>query len=205
MAFRYAIALTGGIASGKSTVCNLLKLYGLRIIDADAIAHETLARMRDEVHALFGDAILDAHGDIDRKALGRRIFSDSSARKTLEALLHPPIREAIEAEAKRHDRLGGPYIVDIPLFFETKHYPIERVVVVYTPQPLQKARLMARDGLSDAEADARLRAQMDIEEKKRLATWVIDNSGNLKQLQQETERIFDEITHLFKQLMLCKP
>ena len=194
MAFRHAVALTGGIASGKSSACNLLRLYGLRIIDADTIAHGVLDREADAVRRLFGAEYLDPEGGVDRKRLGRLVFSDPAARKELEALLHPKIFDAIAAQSERHDALGGPYIVDIPLFFERGDYPIGKVVVVYAPRALQKIRLMARDGLDEEAAEARLAAQMDIEEKRRRADWVIDNSGNLKQLQQETERIFHEIT-----------
>ena len=196
MAFRHAVALTGGIASGKSSACNLLKLYGLRIIDADSIAHEVLDKEAGSVAELFGsDYLVD--GRVDRKKLGRLVFGDREARRRLEALLHPKIREEIARQSEAQDALGGPYIVDIPLFFETGGYPIDRVVVVYTPRPIQKRRLMEREGLSDEEAEARLDAQMDIEKKRQMATWVIDNSGNLKQLQKETERVFDEITRLW--------
>ncbi len=193
MAFEHAVALTGGIASGKSTACNLLRLYGLRVIDADAIAREALQAEAGRVAEIFGDRYV-VDGKVDRKALGALVFSDSEARKRLEELLHPKIREEIVRQSKEQDRLGGPYIVDIPLFFETGAYPIERVVVVYAPREIQKRRLMEREGLSEAEAEARLCAQMDIEEKKRRATYVIDNSGNLKDLQRECERIFKEIT-----------
>ncbi len=193
MAFEHAVALTGGIASGKSTACNLLRLYGLRVIDADAIAREALQAEAGRVAEIFGDRYV-VDGKVDRKALGALVFSDSEARKRLEELLHPKIREEIVRQSEEQDRLGGPYIVDIPLFFETGAYPIERVVVVYAPREIQKRRLMEREGLSEAEAEARLGAQMDIEEKKRRATYVIDNSGNLKDLQRECERIFKEIT-----------
>jgi dephospho-CoA kinase len=132
---------------------------------------------------------------VDRKKLGALIFSDETARKRLEYLLHPKIREEIERQSEAQDALGGPYIVDIPLFYETGSYPIDQVIVVYAPRETQKKRLMEREGLGEAEAEARLNAQMDIEEKRKRATWVIDNSGNLKQLQRETERIFDEITN----------
>jgi len=193
MAYEYAIALTGGIASGKSTVCNLLRLYGLRIIDADAIARQMLDAESQTIADLFGkEYIVDEK--VDRKALGRLIFSNKDARKKLEDLLHPKIRSEIERQSEKQDRLKGPYVVDIPLFYETGSYPIEKVIVVYAPREIQKRRLMDREGLSDEEAEARLNAQLDIEEKKKLATWVIDNSKNLKHLQQETEHIFNKIT-----------
>jgi len=193
MAYEYAIALTGGIASGKSTVCNLLRLYGLRIIDADAIARQMLDSESDAISKLFGkEYIID--DKVDRKALGRLVFFDKDARKKLEELLHPKIRAEIERQSKEQDRLKGPYIVDIPLFYETGNYAIEKVIVVYAPRDIQKRRLIDREGLSDEEAEARLNAQIDIEEKKKLATWVIDNSKNLKHLQRETEYIFNKIT-----------
>ncbi len=195
MAFKHAVALTGGIASGKSTVCNLLKLYGLRIIDADLIAREMLDKEAAEIAKLFGGEYL-REGRVDRKALGRLVFSDEEARRVLENFLHPKIREEIIHQSREQDALKGPYIVDIPLFFETGSYPIEEVVVVYAPRDIQKRRLMDREGLSEEEAEARLNAQMDIEEKRKRATWVIDNRGNLKELQRETERIFNEITNL---------
>jgi len=195
MAFEYAVALTGGIASGKSTVCNLLKLYGLRIIDADQIARELIDKEAAAIADMFGEAYVK-EGKVDRKALGRLIFGDEGARKALEGFLHPKIREEITRRSEEQDRLKGPYIVDIPLFFETEHYPIEKVIVVYAPREIQKKRLIEREGLTEEEAEARLNAQIDIEEKRRRATWVIDNSGNLKDLQRETERVFNEITHL---------
>ncbi|BDY13153.1 dephospho-CoA kinase [Hydrogenimonas cancrithermarum] len=194
MAFKHAVALTGGIASGKSTACNLLKLYGLRIIDADAIARQILDDEADAVAELFGDEYV-ADGKVDRKRLGQLIFSDKEARKQLEVLLHPKIREEIVRQSEVQDRLGGPYIVDIPLFFETGSYPIEKVIVVYAPRETQKKRLIEREGLGEEEAEARLNAQIDIEEKRKKATWVIDNSQNLKHLQRETERIFNQITN----------
>ena len=193
MAFKHAIALTGGIASGKSTACNLLKLYGLRVIDADAIARGMLDKEAPAIAELFGEAYLK-EGRVDRKALGKLIFSDEAARRALESLLHPKIREEIVRQSEAQDALGGPYIVDIPLFFETKNYPIDRVIVVYAPREIQKKRLIEREGLSEEEAEARLNAQLDIEEKRKRATWLIDNSQNLKHLQKETERIFEEIT-----------
>ncbi|WP_300365759.1 dephospho-CoA kinase [Hydrogenimonas sp.] len=193
MAFQYAVALTGGIASGKSTVCNLLKLYGLRIIDADQIARDQIDKEAAAIAEIFGKEYVK-DGKVDRKALGRLIFSDEGARRELERFLHPKIREEIYRQSETQDALKGPYIVDIPLFFETANYPIKDVIVVYAPREIQKKRLIEREGMSEEEAEARLNAQMDIEEKRKRATWVIDNSTNLKHLQRETERVFNEIT-----------
>lgn len=197
MAYEHAVVLTGGIATGKSSAGALLKLFGFRIIDADAIAHEILDREAARIAERFGEEML-AEGRVDRRRLGERIFADPEERKALEAIVHPPIREEILRRSEEQESLGKPYLIDIPLFFETgRDYPITRSVVVYAPRPLQLARLMKRDKLDEAEALQRLDAQLDIEEKRRRATWVIDNSGDLAQLSAECERVKEEILKAF--------
>jgi len=192
MAFKYAIALTGGIATGKSTVASLLALHGLRVIDADAIAHRLLDENSGWVAETFGEQFVE-NGKVLRSELGKVIFSDKAAKAKLEAFLHPLIRQAIEEESERQDRFRFPYLIDIPLYFETQAYPIRNAVVVYTPKAVQLQRFMKRNGFEEAEALRRIESQMDIEEKKRRATWVIDNSGDLKHLQDECERFVDLI------------
>jgi len=192
MAFKYAIALTGGIATGKSTVASLLALHGLRVIDADAIAHRLLDENSGWVAETFGEQFVE-NGKVLRSELGKVIFSDKAAKAKLEAFLHPLIRQAIEEESERQDRFRFPYLIDIPLYFETQAYPIRDSVVVYTPKAVQLQRFMKRNGFEEAEALRRIESQMDIEEKKRRATWVIDNSGDLKHLQDECERFVDLI------------
>lgn len=196
MAFKYAIALTGGIATGKSTVASLLGLNGLRIIDADTISHRILDENSSWVAEHFGNGFVKG-GKVDRPALGKLVFSDPEAKKKLENFLHPKIRAAIEAESEKQDRLGYPYLIDIPLFFETQSYPIKESVVVYTPKKLQLERFMKRNGFSEEESLRRIESQMDIEEKKARATWVIDNSSNLKHLQKECERFVETIKALY--------
>jgi len=196
MAFEYAIALTGGIATGKSTVASLLGLNGLRIIDADTIAHRILDENSAWVVERFGDAFVK-NGKVDRSALGKIIFADPEAKKELETFLHPKIRAAIEEQSEKQDKLKYPYLIDIPLFFETSSYPIKNSVVVYTPKALQLERFMKRNGFSEEESLRRIESQMDIEEKKARATWVIDNSSNLKHLQRECEQFVDNIKLLY--------
>ena len=196
MAFKYAIALTGGIATGKSTVASLLGLNGLRIIDADTIAHRILDENASWVAERFGDEYIQ-NAKVDRTALGKIVFSDPGAKKVLESFLHPKIRAAIEAESEKQDRLGYPYLIDIPLFFETASYPIQNSVVVYTPKAVQLERFMKRNGFSEEESLRRIESQMDIEEKKKRATWVIDNSSNLKHLQKECEQFVERIKALY--------
>jgi len=192
MAFEYAIALTGGIATGKSTVASLLALHGLRVIDADAIAHRLLDENSAWVADTFGGQYVK-DGRVLRSELGKIIFSDAGAKAKLEAFLHPKIRRAIEEESERQDRFMFPYLIDIPLYFETQAYPIKDSVVVYTPKAIQLQRFMKRNGFDEGEALRRIESQMDIEEKKRRATWVIDNSGDLKHLQAECEAFVDRI------------
>jgi len=194
MAYEHAVVLTGGIATGKSTAATLFSLYGFRIIDADRIAHEVLERSAPQIAERFGEEILLPDGGVDRKALGARVFADPKERKALEAMVHPPIREEILRRSEEQERFGKPYLIDIPLFFESGgDYPIERIVVVYAPRETQLRRLTAREGMSEADALRRLDAQLDIEEKKRRATWVVDNSGDLAQLAAECERVKGEI------------
>lgn len=196
MAFKYAIALTGGIATGKSTVASLLTLNGLRIIDADTIAHRILDENHLWVREHFGEEYVNGT-KVNRPLLGKKIFADPEAKKKLESFLHPKIRAAIEEESEKQDRLGYPYLIDIPLFFETSSYPIEHSVVVYTPKAIQLERFMKRNGFSEEESLRRIESQMDIEEKKARATWVIDNSSNLKHLQKECEQFVETIKALY--------
>ena len=192
MAFKYAIALTGSIATGKSSVVAILASYGFHIIDADKIAHQILEEQHEAIAELFGKALVK-EGKVDRKALGAIVFSDSSKRKMLEDLLHPLIYHEIERLSSQQDALGKPYFIDIPLFFENERYPIEKSLVVYTPEAQQLERLMYRDGHSDEEALNRINTQIPVEEKRKRASYVIDNSGTLTQLEKECERVKEEI------------
>jgi len=187
-AFEYAIALTGGIATGKSSAAKLFNAWGFEIIDLDAIAHQVLNAQQEKIAALFGAAYINKSG-VDRKALGKLVFSDVNQRKKLEALLHPIIQKEAASRAKVLDMMAGSYLVDIPLFFEFQGYPITRTIVVYAPREVQLQRLMRRDGYSVKEAEQRLDAQMDIEKKREQATFVIDNSGDLSQLKNECQRV----------------
>ena len=192
MAFKYAIALTGSIATGKSSTVKLLEASGFHIIDADKIAHKILDEQHQAIAEKFGDTLVH-EGKVDRKALGAIVFSDNTKRKELEALLHPLIYDEIERLSIEQDRLGKPYFIDIPLFFENKRYPIQKSLVVYTTEEQQLERLMQREGYTKEEALNRIQAQIPVEEKRKLATYVIDNSGTLTQLEKECERVKEEI------------
>ena len=192
MAFQYAYALTGGIATGKSTVVSLLKQSGFRVIDADRIAHDILDEQHKKIGEMFGESFVN-QDKVDRKRLGSVVFADPVKRKELEALLHPMIYDRISEASIKLDKRAEPYIVDIPLFYEGGRYAIENVIVVYANQAQQLERVMQRDNYSKEEALARIGSQIDIQEKRDNATHVIDNSGTLKQLEFETERIKNEI------------
>ncbi len=190
----YAIALSGGIGTGKSTVASLLRLYGFEVIDADFIAHRLLKEKQKEVVDLFGEGILK-EGEIDRKSLGARVFGDPKERARLEALLHPPIRQEILQKAQKLEAKAFPYFIDIPLFFEKRDdYPmVNQTLLIYAPRKLQVERIKKRDSLSMEEIEARLGAQMDIKEKVPMAHYILSNEGNLNDLTQEVERLIETI------------
>ncbi len=190
--FKNAIALTGGIATGKSTVCNLFKLHGFLTIDADKIAHKLLDQNSAKIATMFGEQYVE-NGKVLRKELGKIIFSNEENKLKLEAFLHPLIKDEIEIESRIFEEQGKPYFIDIPLFFEKMHYPIPKSLVIYTPKDIQIQRLMSRDNIDEQEAKLKISNQMDIEKKKELADFVIDNSTNLKNLQKEVERIIKEV------------
>jgi dephospho-CoA kinase len=197
MAFTHAVALTGSIATGKSTVAKMLSQAGFDIIDADTIAHTILNEQKDAIAQLFGTDVV-INDEVNRKALGAIVFADEGKRKMLESLLHPLIYTRIASIAEILDKEKKIYFVDIPLFFEGKRYPIEKVLLVYTLKEIQLKRLMARDKTQQHEAQQRIDTQIDIEEKVKYASYVIDNSGTLLQLKQETLRIVEEIKKDFK-------
>ncbi len=201
MEFPNAIVLTGGIATGKSSVCSLLSLYGFKIIDADKIAHVKLDESADRIAALFGSQFITA-GKVDRKKLGGIVFEDEIARGKLEALLHPLIKEEIYRQSQLCESKNIPYILDIPLFYEKKNYPIDEVAVVYCTPRQQVERLLQREGYTPHEAQNRIAAQLPIDEKKAQASFVIDNTRDLKHLQRETERFIDYIKEKYPALKI---
>ena len=190
--FSHAIALTGGIATGKSTVASLFMMHGFLTIDADKIAHKILDENVSKIIELFGEKyIID--NKVNRKELGNLIFNDQIQKKKLENFIHPLIKQQIIKDARIFEEQNKPYLIDIPLFFENKNYDIKNSIVVYTPKEIQISRLMDRDNSSQDEALSRINNQMDIEDKKMLASYIIDNSLNLKNLQKEVERVKKEL------------
>ena len=193
--FPNAYVITGSIASGKSTVVNLLKERGFSVIDADMIAHEQLEICKREILEVFGEQILDEAGKIDRKKLGAIVFREPKKLKNLEQILHPKIKAEILSKALQLECLGQVYFVDIPLFFEKKerYAEFKNVAVIYAPKELLLSRLMSRNGLSLNEAKARVELQMDIEQKRKMAKFIIDNSNDRENLQLELEKFLKQI------------
>lgn len=187
------IGLTGGIATGKSSVSAYLASKGALLIDADVIAREVMMPGHPVLAAAverFGQAILNEDGTLDRKKLGSIVFQQPEERKALEAITHPAIRremrERAAAYALQHpDKL---VVSDIPLLYESGlEDGFEEVMVVYVPRTVQRDRLMSRDGMTTAQAEARMDVQMDIERKKQLADIVIDNSGIWSETEQQID------------------
>lgn len=183
------IGLTGGIASGKSTVGKqLADLPEIAVLDADLVAHEVMAPTGPayaEVVAYFGQGILNAEGHIDRPKLGALVFNNPEALKALNERVHPHVRTAMQnwvADQRASGRIQTAFLM-IPLLYESNLTHLsEEVWVVYCTPEQQLERLMHRNGLNETEAKARLAAQWPIDKKRELADWVIENTGNAKDL-----------------------
>ena len=195
------IGLTGGIASGKSTVGRLLQRAGVDVIDADVLAREAvgvgsvgLAAIR----ARFGDDVMAADGGLDRKALGAIVFADESARRDLNAIVHPEVaRLAADRLTSLRDRGVDVAVYEVPLLFENGlDAMMDATILVACPEAVQLQRLMGRDGLSNDAAHARIASQMPLEEKRRRAGFVIENDGSLDALAAQTARVWREATGL---------
>lgn len=192
MAFKYAVVLTGSISTGKSSVAKIFSSFGWSIIDADIIAHQILDEQFEEIAKLFGTGVVNKE-KVLRKKLGKIIFNNKKKRELLESFLHPLIYKKIEQLSSKEDHFKKPYFIDIPLFFETKCYPIEKSLVVYTRKEKQLKRLIKRDGYSEQDALSRIEIQIDIELKRKYATYVIDNNNDMIQLKNECERVKEKI------------
>ncbi|MDM5278724.1 dephospho-CoA kinase [Paenibacillus silvae] len=187
------IGLTGGIATGKSSVSAYLASKGALLIDADVIAREVMMPGHPVLAAAvqrFGQAILNADGTLDRKKLGSIVFQHPEERKALEAITHPAIRKEMRERAAAYEMQHPDKLIvsDIPLLYESGlEDGFEEIMVVYVPREVQLERLMSRDQMTQADAEARIAAQMDIERKKERANIVIDNSGSWAQTEKQLQ------------------
>ena len=189
-----SVALTGGIASGKTTVARLLADLGAVIIDSDVLAREVVAPGSPGLAAIvarFGTGVLDHAGALDRQALGEIIFADDRARADLNAITHPAVR-ARRAELMAAAPADAIAVSVIPLLVETGLVDaFDAVIVVDVPVELQIARLQARNGLTEQTAWARVEAQASRQQRLAVATWVIDNSGTREQLAVQVGAVWD--------------
>jgi dephospho-CoA kinase len=184
----FAVGLTGGIGSGKSTVAECFAALGVPVIDTDVIARQLTepgSEALDAIRTAFGETVMQPDGTLDRAALRRRVFADTAARHQLEALLHPRIRQAV---GQALTALTAPYaLIVIPLLVETGSYRdvLSRVLVVDCPEALQIARVMARSGLAPDEVNAILAAQATRAERLAAADDVIVNTASPEALRSE--------------------
>jgi dephospho-CoA kinase len=192
------IGLTGGIASGKSTVCGMLQDRGCTIVDADEVAHQLLLKSQpcfSRVVEAFGVEILDSAGEIDRKKLGAIVFENQPFLETLEGIVHPQVIRQILAKLdimekeQRHTKV----VVDASLMIESGFYKSFKPLVVVTCKlEQQMERLIARNGLSESQARRRISLQVPLEQKLRFADHVIDNSGTLENTKVQVDALFAE-------------
>lgn len=196
------IGLTGGIASGKSTVARAFAARGVAVVDADQLARDVVAKGSEglaEVVAAFGPEVLTEDGTLDRAKLGARVFSDAEARRELEAITHPRIamlgmRRIAELQAS-----AAPYVLyEAALLVETgRHTTFPGLVVVVVTPETQLARLVERDGSSEQAARDRIASQLPMERKVEVATWVIHNDGSPEELDREVEKVHRAILERF--------
>ena len=191
--------LTGGIATGKSTVSSILREAGAIIIDADTIARDVVKKDLPAWHEIvikFGKEVLLPDGEIDRVYLGGIIFRDASKKDILNKIVHPhviqKVAELIEKIGKESP--GSVVILDVPLLIEARmDKGLKEVVLVYTPEDIQIKRLVERDKISNDEALLRIRSQMPIEKKREFSTIIIDNSGTMAATKKRALAIFDNL------------
>ncbi|TYR82186.1 dephospho-CoA kinase [Priestia megaterium] len=184
------IGLTGGIASGKSTVSNMLKKLGIPVIDADQIAREVVQKGKSaytEIVKTFGDQILQKDLEIDRAALGTVVFHNEEERKKLNSIVHPAVRREMVKQKEEQIKAGYDVVVlDIPLLFESQlSYLVDKVIVVYVDETTQLQRLQKRNELLKEEANARIQSQLPLIEKVPLADAVINNNGTVEETKQQ--------------------
>jgi dephospho-CoA kinase len=190
------VGLTGGIASGKSTVSEVLRELGAVVIDADQLSRDVVAAGTAGLAAVveeFGPAVLTEDGELDRPAVARIVFSDDAARRRLEGIVHPLVFEEVarlEAEAPE----GAVVVHDIPLLAESgRADSFDAVIVVEAPPELQLSRMMEHRGWTREESESRIAAQASPEDRRAIATYVIENTGTVEELRRRVEDVYKEL------------
>jgi dephospho-CoA kinase len=186
--------LTGGIASGKSTVSRMLRELGAHVLDADVIAREVVEPGTPGLAAIAArfPNVLTPDGRLDRAKLGARVFADPAERAALNAIIHPLVGQAFLEKMQALAAQGLERVIyDVPLLIENGlQGGMDGVLLIWVPRHLQKARLMARDGLDEGAAEARIGAQLPLDDKRRHATWIVDNSGDLASTRAQVEQVW---------------
>ena len=188
------IGITGGIASGKSSVSTFIRELGFSVIDADVVAREVVEPGEEAYHEIvkeFGESILMPEGDINRATLGDLIFHNEDKRLKLNSIVHPAVRKRMRELAEKAFQDGAETVfMDIPLLFESKlTFMVEKTLLVYVDEEIQLARLMKRNNLSEKDALARIASQMPLKEKKALADAVVDNNGDLEETKEQVRQV----------------
>ena len=195
----YRIGLTGSIATGKSTVTNMLKELGAFVIDCDKTARDVVAPGTQglaKIEAAFGKDAVAADGSMDRVYIGDLVFRNPEMKKRLENILFPLIFEALDEELLRLEREGATPVVflDMPLLYEVKYDSyVDEVWLVYVPFEVQLSRLMKRNGYTKEEALLRIHSQISVDKKKSLAQQVIDNSGTLEDTKEQVRSLWERL------------
>lgn len=190
------IGLTGGIASGKSTVSELLTAHGFKVVDADIASRQAVEKGTEglaRVKEVFGDEAINEDGNMNRSYVGEVIFNQPEKRLILNEIVHPIVRDIMEKEKEEYLEQGYNVIMDIPLLFENDlQETVDEVWLVYTSESIQIDRLMERNDLSMEEAKARVYSQISIDKKRRMADHVIDNRDTKLELKQNLENLLFE-------------
>jgi dephospho-CoA kinase len=192
------LGLTGGIASGKSTVSTMIRKYGIRVIDADIISREVVEVGKPAYHQiveLFGEDILHDNDTINRKKLGALIFVDEKKRNQLNRIVHPAVREEMLKQTKEEKEQDARVVVlDIPLLFESKlTHLVDKTILVYVDEKTQLERLMKRNGFSEEEAIMRIRSQLPLKEKINLSDELINNNGSIEETEIQLHEILSKL------------
>ncbi|MSN97143.1 dephospho-CoA kinase [Campylobacter sp. FMV-PI01] len=191
--FKFGIVITGGIGSGKSSVSDILLDLQYKVIDADTISHKMLDQSTDEIYEEFGKDFIE-DGKISRKKLGEFVFQDRDRLKKLEKILHPKIRSEIYSQATILESFKKTYFVDIPLFFESSEYKeFKKILLIYAKKNEIIKRVMARNSLTKNEVLVRINSQIKLEEKKKKATFVIENTGTKCDLKDKVIKFLTKI------------
>jgi dephospho-CoA kinase len=193
------VGLTGGIASGKSTVSRIFASFGAKVLDADEVAREVLLPGQPawtKLRRAFGQEFFHSDGTVKRKQLRKLVFADPEKRSQLNAIVHPEVMKEINrrSEILSSSVQTGVLLVDVPLLLEVGvANRFDKVVVVYVSKSVQVNRLQQRDGISEEEAKQALKAQMALSKKVEQADYVIDNSGTLEETQAQVQRVWQEL------------